>query len=397
MSSEGLEVTKTPKANGAVEVAVTFGTGYIRLEGRSKDGIPVVGIRDEATLRKFAGLPEDRWDCTSLRPNSWVQQTKDPRFSDGESPAVFLACQIRGTFTPKTDSELSARELLDSLKGRSPIRKARKRKPLEDDAYLLEVSIPDLHLGMRTWEEETGNAYDLDIAADLFLGSIETFIEKSKHMPVEEVLFPIGNDFMHIDNPQLTTTAGTFQAEAESYQRTFSAGRDLLVQAILRLSDVAPVTVLSIPGNHDKHTSICMAHVIDAYFHADENVTVDCTARHQKRHVYGDNLLAFDHGKNIKPVAYAALMAELWPEEFAKARFREWHLGDQHRKGGVWFSECPVTVEFIPSLCGVNSWHAKKGHRSPGRAAYAYLWGRTGGLSDRYQVNVCPGESELAA
>jgi hypothetical protein len=116
---------------------------------------------------------------------------------------------------------------------------------------LLEISIMDHHLGKYCCELETGRAYDPEISERMFIIALEDLLAKSASLPVEKVLFVCGNDFLNTDHLGRTTTAGTPQDEAIRYQESFLRGRQLLVRAIDRLRQIAPVQVVMVTGNHD--------------------------------------------------------------------------------------------------------------------------------------------------
>jgi hypothetical protein len=259
---------------------------------------------------------------------------------------------------------------------------------------MLEISIPDLHYGMDVWAPKGGDgSYNMDIADQLFMAAIEELLELAKRDKYEYVLLPIGNDYLHVDGRGQATTKGTPQDDAVQWQHAFHRGRDLLLAGIDRLKRVAPVHIISVPGNHDADSSLHMAMIIEAYYHNDPNVTIDAGPSPIKYHEFGKNLIGFEHGRSIPATRMAGIMAEDQPEAWARTQFREWHLGDQHRKGGAWFEELSVGIEYIPSLCATNAWHREHAYTWR-RAAWAYVWGANRGPLSRLQVNVDPSNPE---
>ena len=61
---------------------------------------------------------------------------------------------------------------------------------------MLEVPIVDLHVAKLAWAPETGENYDIKIAERRFMDVIHDVIERAQKYEFEQVVFPIGNDFL---------------------------------------------------------------------------------------------------------------------------------------------------------------------------------------------------------
>ena len=377
-SRKELVMSRNTRPDGAIEVEVTPRVENVRVLSKDADGIRHIGLRSEDDLRAYANVP-DEYRTEYLKPNTWVQQ-------DAEGP--FVACQIKGTFRPPKQEERAVAALLDDLRGRSPKvpRLKRGRGRPGKDVAMLEVSVFDLHLGMVAHRGAADGDYDMDKAEQLFLWAIEELLRAAAGYEIEKIVFPMGNDYMHVDGQNHATTRGTPQPETAFYHTIFERGIRLLIAGIDRLKEVAPVEVLVIPGNHDETSAIHMGYVIDAYYHHDRNVTVNTGPDPYKFVEYGVNLIGFEHGNGHKQVRMAALMAQECPEAWARTVYREWHCGDQHRKGA--FEEQGVSIEFLPSLVLANYWHRQKTFNNQKRGAMAFVWSKRRGPVARYQVNL---------
>ena len=78
---------------------------------------------------------------------------------------------------------------------------------------------------------------------------------------------------------------------------------------------------------------------------------------------------------------------DIWQETV----YREWHLGDQHRKGSAkpsMHEEQGVSVEYMPGLVVPNEWHRLKSYNWQKRGALAFVWDKTAGPIARLQVNI---------
>ena len=269
-----------------------------------------------------------------------------------------------------------------------------------EEKNLLEISIFDLHIGKLAWGGETFENYDVKIARERFLTSIEKLLKNATGFNYERILFPIGNDFFNSDTILNTTTKGTPQDEDLRWQKTFNVGVRLLVDAINLLKQTGvPVDVVVIPGNHDFERSYYMGSYLEAWFHQDPLVYINNGASPRKYYRYGNLLLGLTHGSEEKEGSLPMLMATdieskpLWSE----TKFHEWHLGHIHRKRTVQYDinksrllneDLGVTIRYLSSLTGTEEWHHKKGFVGSTKAADAFVWNYEFGLVAHLNTNL---------
>jgi hypothetical protein len=360
-------------------------------------GMRHFGFSSEEELRAAANIDEE-YETVSFRTNAWVQQDAD---------GAFVAHQSKGTFKPPHPGKNVMENLLEQIKTGSPIVPRRFKTKSEGSRRMLEISVMDPHLGLQCYEPHSDLDYNIKVASDLYMG----VIQKLKNLGlsyggIDEILFPIGNDFLHAEPAFMgkgvghATAGGTAQGEMVDWHQAYIAGESLLREALTYLSEFAPVTVLQIPGNHDKYSSFTLGRVMGAYFENDANVTIDASPSPYKFKEYGCNLIGFEHGHAVSQIRLAALMANECPDAWARTKggYREWHLGDQHRKGSAKPSvleEQGVSVEFLPSLVVPNAWHREKSFNKQKRGAMAWVWDYELGPVARLQVNVNSVTGEL--
>lgn len=272
--------------------------------------------------------------------------------------------------------EVSA-ELLKAFVEQAPLRPAIVRRQPGDGMF--EIALFDLHFGKLAWGEECGCDYNPEIATTLFWNALEDLLEKGAALRPAKILFPIGNDFLHTDILGRTTTAGTPQDSAITWKDAFVRGWQLLHQGIEQLRKVAPVYVPVVNGNHDAMGAYHLGEVIRAAFSRTSDVTVDNSAAQRKYVSYHKCLLGLTHGSEEKHAQLGLLMASERPTEWAKSTpsAREFHIGHLHHKRSMKLLPAAdvggVLVRVIPSLTGLDSWHASKGYFSQ-RAAEAFYW-----------------------
>jgi len=376
-------VIRTQLPDGSVEVSTMpqVKTGAIRAYFTDDKGLRHYGYSNETDLRAAANIPDD-YSTSSISPNSWPAQ---------DSEGVFIAHQVKACFKPPDPREKRLQSLLEGLGAKSPVVELRDYTPSD---LMLEISIMDPHVGLRCYAGGSDADYSPDIACDLYRWAVRTMVQSASiYGEISQILLPVGNDFLHVDGVYHTTTKGTPQPEADSWHYSYQVAEGLLIGEIDYLSTVAPVQVLEIPGNHDRQSSFTLGRVLNAWYRNDENVTVDCSVSPYKFYQWGCTLLGFEHGNSIAPVRLAAIMANEAPHQWAATAggYREWHLGDQHRKGSAKPSameEQGVAIEYLPSLVAGNEWHKLKGFNHQQRGAVGFVWSKSHGPVARLSLNL---------
>lgn len=272
------------------------------------------------------------------------------------------------------------KEIVEDIRKKAPARPAKLRNVALKTAAkknLLELSIFDLHFGKLCWGQECGEDWDSKIAEHTYLQAVDELLARTNSMDVGHILLPIGNDFFNVDNAANTTTAGTPQSEDGRWQKSFVTGRKMMVHAIERVREVAPVSLIMVSGNHDYERLFYLGDVLEAWFHKTADVDVNNTAVQRKYFQWGECLLGFTHGNNEKHKDLPLIMATEAKEQWAKTRFREFHVGHWHQKREMHFQpvveQNGIRVRIIPSLCPPDAWHKSKGYEGL-RAAEAYVW-----------------------
>lgn len=269
-----------------------------------------------------------------------------------------------------------------------------------EENNLLEISIFDLHIGKLAWGGETFENYDVKIARERFLTSIQKLLQRAEGFQYSRIFFPVGNDFFNSDTILNTTTKGTPQDEDLRWQKTFGVGTRLLVDAINMLKQTGvPVDVMVIPGNHDFERSFYLGSYLEAWFNQDPAVHINNGASPRKYYRFGNVLLGLTHGSEEKEAALPMLMATdveskpLWSE----TKFHEWHLGHIHRKRTVTYDinksrplneDLGVTIRYLSSLTGTEEWHHKKGFVGSTKAADGFVYNDEFGLIAHLNTNL---------
>lgn len=260
------------------------------------------------------------------------------------------------------------------------------KKP-KRDPHMLEISLFDAHFGKMAWRLETGQDYDLKIAEKLYSEAVEDLLTYTSPYSVDKIVFPIGQDFFHIDNEKGVTPRGGNVLDRDGrLAKIIEVGCESVVAAVERCLQVAPVEIMWVPGNHDYVNSLWLIKYMEAYFRNTKHFTSDVGQNDQysprKALVYGRTLLAYTHGDQEKHTALPSIIMAEHRDKMAEVDHIEIHTGHFHKAKSTDFVSVDtmpgdVRLRVLPSLSGRDAWHAMKGYGTI-QAAEAYLWSRQG-------------------
>lgn len=254
-----------------------------------------------------------------------------------------------------------------------------REHPESHQRHLLEIAIPDLHLGKLAWKPETGYSdYDVKIAEKLFDTALDALIERTKHFSFDKIVFPVGNDLLHSDTKQGQTTKGTPLDTDSRYYKAFGIGRRMVSRAIDKLRLIAPVTVVCVAGNHDQLSTYHLSDSLSCLYHDQPDVTIMGDPNLRKYFSYGRIALLFTHGDKGKSSDWPLLFATEQPKMFGSALYREIHVGHIHQTRTTEYHG--VRVRVSPALCSPDSWHADNQFVGNVRGAEALVWHPDEGL-----------------
>lgn len=335
------------------------------------------------------------FEVVKFRSNSW-DVTMKLRTADGaDQPELRTNHQFsiewhRRKPTPLLTALEHIEERL-SIKDR-PVAKA----PVRSGKRMVEVALYDLHFGLLAWAPETGEDYDVTIARKVMADATAQIVQRTYALDVEYFLFPIGNDFLHVNNVMGQTPQNKNQLDVDTrLARIIEEGELALRDTIDELKEIAPVHLFWVPGNHDPQTSYYLLRILNAWYRLDDRVQIDVSPKPRKIHLYGINLIGFMHGCDIassREKALAGILADEAAAEWAPGQYREIHKGHYHGKGELYFAGVStyggVVVRTIPSLSGTDYWTFSKGFVGGSKTAQFFVWNKEHGLESVQDVHV---------
>lgn len=275
---------------------------------------------------------------------------------------------IKGVNVEKEIKDLHKLFLAD-LKEYSPKYNTYQRET-QKEAHLLVIDPADIHIGKLCSAFEVGESYDNQIAVQRVLSGVNGILDKVSSLNIDKILFVIGNDILHIDNPKRTTTSGTPQDTDGMWHSNFLIAKQLYVDIIEKLICVADVEVVFNPSNHDYTNGFFLAQLIETHFRNCENVKFDCSISHRKYFVYGENLIGTSHGDGAKQQDLPMLMAHE-SKDWVKCKHKYFYIHHFHHK--ISKDYMSVCVEALRTPSGTDSWHHRNGYEHAPKAVEGFV------------------------
>lgn len=325
--------------------------------------------KDVNFLLKAHGFDINSWELTTAKNNIWNVYSR----ADGISTLYSSKISVK----PRKDSitlDAFKQDFLDFVNNLD-------RQPQFDyvphgtNGKMLEINIPDLHLGKRGNETVVGENYNIKIAETRFLNAINDILDKVEHYGTfDKVIFPIGNDFFNSDTVNGTTTKGTTQDNDGRWQELFLSGIKLLVKGIDAIVDrtKSNVEVFCINGNHDVQSSFYATMYLSAYYKEHPLVKIDESPKLRKYIEYGNTLIGFSHGSD-EGKRIETIMQNEMREAYGRTEYHYFHLGHLHIEK-MYQTNDNIEIHNLPSLSGQDAWHYASGYVGAKKKATAFVY-----------------------
>jgi hypothetical protein len=322
---------------------------------------------------EFARIDLTKWEVERAISNLWHgQRPKDA----GTIQLWHVKLYLKRRDPANVDIRVQTREVIAGMMGARA--RSIKKSGLAGSMFAAVANSGELHLAKKGWAAETGENYDLKIAADRFVRAHAEQAALLKPYQPEELVFRLGDDFYH-GEARGTTTAGTPMGGDTRWPKVYREGGRISVVAIDTYRQIAGrVRVLINPGNHDKEQTFCLGEYLAAWYRDCRDVEVVNEPAPRKYYRWGQTLILNAHGNEEKESSYLALMASECPKDFGECAYKEVHLGHLHKQGmkhmhSTQNEDLGVIIQRMSSLSGKDLWHAQKGYGSvPGLDSFVY-------------------------
>ena len=282
-------------------------------------------------------------------------------------------------------------EVFKEFKGRAPV----IPPPVESNDDILTVyPLPDLHFGMLSWRKETGDDYDVTIATDLILTSVEELVAQSRPS-TKAVILGLG-DYFHANDVRAVTPHSGNRLDVDGrWSRVFAAGAKLathIVEIVARKHQEIEVVMLA--GNHDPDAAMSLTVALALFYESNARINVWQDPSIVWYYRFGKCLLGATHGHTMKPDRMAMMMATDRAEDWGQTLYRHMMFGHIHHATTDQIG--PVRVESFSSPAARDAYNAGAGFRSP-RELSAITYHHNGGEKGRHMVNIVSGKESANA
>lgn len=258
--------------------------------------------------------------------------------------------------------------------------------PVATDEDLLTVyPLPDWHVGLLAWAEETGENYDLAIARDTILPIMRRLIA-SAPASKEAIILGLG-DLLHFDGYEPVTARSRNQLDADGrYPKVLKTATQMVLATIdMALEKHERVHVRILPGNHDDQSSIAVALALELRFEGHPRVMVDASPSRFWWHRFGKVFLGATHGDKAKMKDLPLVMAHDRPQDWAVSTYRRIFTGHRHHERRI--EEGGVIVTCMRAPVAKDAYHSFERYRA-GRSVYAETFRADGSEAATIQFNL---------
>lgn len=323
-------------------------------------------------------LKTDEWVVVSFTTNAWESQVK------GGKKMVLWQSKI--TVRPRTIKEITFEDVdryFENKDFSAPIPTV--KCDYDKNGEILEVCIPDLHSGLLSWKNETGDDYNLNIAKERFFTAISDIVNRCRVHSFSKILFVTLGDLLHTDNDTQTTTKGTFQQVDGRIAQIFDHTLDMIIDGIRLLSEVAPVEVIYLCGNHDRVLGYTLAKAIEKAFTGNDSVNFDVSPNPQKHRLLGVSLVGWTHGDMPKK-NMSSWLQDRARKEFGLCKYAEIHSGHFHSE--IVQSDSGVIIRYMPNIASASYWEHQQGFPQGVKTVVCYRWHPQIGLRSIWYNNI---------
>lgn len=313
-----------------------------------------LGVDPSTVRRRVAEGLERGLDCP---PGHMVKGTSTLYDADGNVRLTWVKSAV-----DKEEQERLFREALDALTATiEPLPKS--KPPKQANASLMSLyPVGDHHIGMLSWDEETGANYDTDISEKLLISAMDYLVDASPASSVGVVLL-IG-DFLHYDSYESITPQSKHQLDADSrYPRIVRAAMTTVRYAVDKaLTKHARVKVVVVAGNHDPSSMVFLREALWHLYEKEPRIEVDRSPKVFQYVRHGKCLLGAHHGDKVKADKLPLLMATDCKQDWGETEHRYIFTGHVHHDH---VKDHPgARVESVRILPPQDAWAYGAGYRS---------------------------------
>ena len=229
----------------------------------------------------------------------------------------------------KSCTDDTAQAIKDALEGVEPIPAVLGPETSDSDLLTL-YPIPDAHVGLYAWGDETGEDYDSTKASSRIRYGIGQCLASSPASR-EAVIVALG-DTLHANDQTNQTPQSRHQLDVDT--RHFR-NMDIAIQTLAATVEAAmekheKVSVVVLPGNHDQASYLGVLFALSERYRLNPRVSVQRKPGEFFVQEFGRCLIAAHHGDKAKAERITMYLADRWAELWGRTRYRFLFTGHLH-------------------------------------------------------------------
>lgn len=327
---------------------------------------------DESTVRKTIKLAKERMN------NDDITRLTTLYDKDGD----IILQWVREDKAKKEMKDILASALIEMEAEINPYNQIPVPEINENDLLSLYV-LTDYHLGMYSWEDETGEEWNMEKARQLLMNWIDLSVKLS---PDSEVgVFCQLGDFLHYDGLLPQTNIHKHVLDTSTRFQNIVRNSIFLSRYVINalLKKHKHVHVIMADANHDTTSSVWLRELFSLYYEKEPRITVDVNPDSYNCYVHGDVSLFFHHGHLRKPANIDHVFASKFRKEYGSSKFSYAHMGHLH----FWDAKETnlMVIEQHRTLSAKDSYSSRSGYTS-GRDAKVITYHKNYGEVGRVSI-----------
>ena len=256
------------------------------------------------------------------------------------------------------------------------------RKDNDPDTLTI-YPIADLHIGMLSWMNETGNDYDLEIVEKVFKKVLAKLIERAPASK-QALICQLG-DWIHTDSIFNETQRSGNKLDVDSrYAKIYTVAMKLIRFAIeTAATKHKEVFVINCIGNHDDMGAITLNVALSNIYEKSKRIIILNSPAPRQYFRFGNNLIGATHGYDCSAKDLPIIMASERKQDWGETDFHLWLTGHIHQDKVSEVAGCKV--EAFRTIAGKDAWTNAKGYLS-GRDLKALVIHKDYGEIERYTI-----------
>lgn len=265
----------------------------------------------------------------------------------------------------KQTLELQVEAWLEGMKDEVPRAPRRSAKKAKGDLANL-YTLTDLHLGMKSWREETGADWDIKIAERMALECFQYLIDVSP--PADTCILSQLGDYEHFDGMFPVTPTSGHMLDADTRAALMvRVGARLIRNIISMLSEkYAKVVVVVSSGNHNPFSSVKDREWLSLFYERDDRVDVVTDSNEFRAIEWGTTMLGFTHGHLPRNRNVVDCFINRHREMYGRTKRTIIHTGHRHHQEIK--DKGTALVETHASIAAPDAYAASHGFHSDRRA-----------------------------